>query len=244
MLRDKKQTNMRFLLRLLSLIYISVLFSCTPLRYTPRVTLSPCEETINRKIEVKKFIDLSPLKDKKAKIDKYTITSDLSLSDSLDNLITNAIVSDFSENNLFAQVGRDVYEPDFILKGEVRKFSGLQTDSGFSATIGILSIGTVIAGGIIDAPVAVLAALGIVFVPYLGFTLGKHTSDVEIVVRVYDKNNNLIGEYEGKSSNSQKYSAYKNFKVTDLHRLLNEDFSKAIEQIRNQIIKDKDLFAK
>lgn len=235
---------MRYSVRFLCLIYISVLFSCTPIRYTPRVTLKPCNETINKKIKVKEFVDLSPLKDKKSRIDKYTVTSDLSLSDSLDNLVTNAIVSDFSENNLFAQVGRDVYEPDFIMKGEIRKFSGLQTDKGFSATIGILSIGTVITGGIIEVPALMLAGLGVVFVPYLGFPLGKHSSNVEIVVRVYDKNNNLIGEYEGKSSNSQKYSAYKNFKVTDLHRLLNEDFSKAIEQIRNKIIKDRDLFTK
>ena len=76
---------------------------------------------------------------------------------------------------------------------------------------------------------------------YAGIPITKNTSMVEIVLNVYDKNNTLVGTYKGLSTDRVSANMYTN-KAMAVPSMTNKTFSKAISQIREQMIVDIDKF--
>jgi len=215
---------------------VAMMASCTTISYVPKVSLDVSPKTVNKVVQVEKFIDSSPIKDKKTPFLGLSVTNAEALPNGLDIEVTNAIVSDFSINGVFKQISRKVENPDYIIKGEIKKFSGKSVLNNFAKITMITSLTAVIVAPILNEPLIELGATPIL-TWYFGLPVSKNTADVEIVMSLYDKNNNLINTYYGKANDKISTSMYKN-KMLAVPSLTNKTFSTAIMQIREQILND------
>lgn len=219
------------------LIFIT---SCSTISYTPKVSLDVSPKTINKKVQVDKFVDLTTMSDKKNPFGGVSVTNAESLSNDLDIEVTNAIVTDFSNNGVFQHVSRRIENPDYIIKGEIVKFSGKSEMNDFAK----ISWGLAMAS-IVIAPIVKNAKFYFGTIPlyscYLGLPVSRNTSEIEIIIRLYDKNKSLIGTYTGKSNDIISTSMYKN-KMLAVPTMTNKAFSAAVMQIRDQILNDMNKF--
>lgn len=210
--------------------------SCSTISYAPKVSLDVSPKSINKAVQIDKFIDSSPVADRKNPFGGVSVTNKDALSNELDIEVTNAIVSDFATNAVFKQVSRKIDNPDYIIKGEIIKFSGKSEPNEFAK----FSFGLAMASLFI-APIAHNSSLYLGTVPlyscYLGLPVSRNTADIEIILKLYDRNNNLIGTYSGKANDKMSTSMYKN-KMLAVPTLTNKTFSSAVMQIREQILED------
>jgi len=215
------------------LIFIT---SCTTISYIPKVSLDVSPKSINKTVQIDKFIDSSPVADRKNPFGGVSVTNSEALANELDVEVTNAIVSDFATNGLFKQVSRKIDNPDFIIKGEIIKFSGKSEFNQFAK----FSLGLALAS-IFIAPIAknssILWGTAPFYSCYLGLPVSRNSADIELILKLYDKNNNLIGTYKGKANDKTSTSMYKN-KMLAVPTLTNKTFSAAVMQIREQILND------
>ena len=215
------------------LIFIT---SCSTISYVPKVSLDVSPKSINKTVQIDKFIDSSPVADRKNPFGGVSVTNKEALSNELDVEITNAIVSDFATNGLFKQVSRKIENPDYIIKGEIIKFSGKSEMNEFAKFSFGLAIASVILVPVVHNP-AILLGTAPLYSCYLGLPVSRNSADIEIILKLYNKDNTLIGTYSGKANEKMSTSMYKN-KMLAVPTLTNKTFSSAVMQIREQILKD------
>jgi len=227
------------------LVFLSLAISvpsCTAIsytqKYTPQVNLDISPRTINKSVQIDRFKDASPAEDKKIRFMKgLSITHKKLLDDELDLQVTNAVVSDFSTGGLFKEAGREVENPDFIIKGEIKKFYGKSRTNAFAK----ISIIIGVAGFAFLATnwklffLAEMPSLSLHF----GVPMSRNTSEIVIEMRLYDNHNRLINTYTGRATASRPATIYHST-MLDVSNITNRTFSKAIMQIREQILADAD----
>ncbi|MFN4146208.1 MAG: hypothetical protein ACK4GN_10325 [Runella sp.] len=228
----------------LSLLILSVLSftSCTTISYTPKVNLDVSPRTIQKSVMVEKLEDFSPEKDRDNPLGGFSATNPKALSGDLAVEITNAIVTDFATNGVFATVSRQVENPDYVMRGEIKRFVGKSRPTGYYwASTAIYSVGVGIGAGTVP-PNATALALGTL--PMMGVILGvpvrRNLSEIEIELKLYDKAGNLLSTYTGKGQETMPMSIYNNAQLA-LPSQTNKAFSQAIMQIRKQILDDSKL---
>lgn len=186
-------------------------------RYVPNIDLNVSPNVVENSLMVSDFIDNSPVEDREVPFLGSSVTNqDIVVSD-LAFEVTNAIVSDFSNNTVFEEVSRKVNNPDYILEGEITRFMGRTKLTSY----GLISAYTFFGA----------------LTWWLGMPVKKMETDVIMTVRLLDKDGDLVGTYYGSSSYFDRTSLY-NVKKLDVINRTNVDFSNAVSQIREQIIKD------
>ncbi len=196
---------------------IFLLSSCNTISYTPQVSLDISPITINKTLQVEKFIDKSPDEDKKTPFLGLSVTNEKAIINELSLGVTNAIITDFSINSLFEKTSRRVSNPDYFLEGEIIEFAGKSS----LTTYGMISFCSIVG----------------VYTWFLGMPVQKVETSVKLRVKLYDSDKKIIKIYEANSSNYQRTSVYKNNSMAT-PSLTNRDFSKVIEEIRLKIIDD------
>jgi len=214
--------------------------SCTTISYVPKVSLDLSPKTINKTVQIDRFKDASPAEHKITPFMGLSVTNRESLANELDLEVTNAVVSDFSENRLFKEVGRKIENPDFVIKGEIKEFYGKSQLNAFAK----ISMITLIAGSMASIFAKELWIFYLSYAPmfswYFGAPVSKNTSEIVIEMRLYDNNNDkLINTYTGKGTVLNSSSIYDN-KIFAIPTMTNKAFSRAIMQIRDQILADMD----
>lgn len=214
------------------------LSSCTSLSYTPKVSLDISTKTIQKNLQVEKFKNLTKPEDSKAPFMGVSTTDKDAMPAELDLGVTNAIVEDFSNNSVFKQVSRRIENPDYILKGEIKRFSGIYKANNYAKwSLGISYTGLIV-GLSINNPIVIIGASLPVLSFYFGIPIDKETNEVEIIVYLYNNKNELVGTYSGKASAQEQFSMYSKNKVLALPTELNRTFSKAVQEIREKILVD------
>lgn len=209
--------NTRNFMTLGFLFFGLIISSCSTVSYTPRISLDMSPKTIKKSVTVEKFVDNTSEKDKENPFTGYSVTNGEALTSDLSIEITNAIISDFHTNAVFKDISRRIDNPDFTMKGEINKFKGTSK----MTTYGIVS----------------LCSLVGVYTWFFGMPIHKNETDVEIVISVYNSNNELIGKYSGTYSDKILGTLYKN-KSLGLLNQTNKSFSNVVSDIRQQILND------
>jgi hypothetical protein len=225
---------------LLSTVWaLLILSSCATLSYTPKVSLDVSPKTIPKSLQVEKFTDKSPAEDTKNPFMGSSITNLESLSSNLDLEVTNAIISDFNTNAVFKQAGRRIEEPDYILKGTIKRFYGKTGINNYGKVSFVMALATLIVLPAVDDPVA---AVG--FIPlmlwYTGIPISNNSSNIEIELALYNKNGELVNTYAAKAYIKTSTNLYKN-KSLALPTLTNRVFSDVVMRLRTQILNDPKL---
>jgi hypothetical protein len=228
---------------ILGVVIASSLFSsCVTISYTPKISLDVSERTVKKAIVVEKLTDSSPIQDRENPISGFSVTNPKALPGDLSVDVTNAIVSDFATNGVFSQISRRLDNPDYILKGEIKKFMGKSRATGYYwGSLGAYTAGAV-AIGASNQPNE--AALALAVLPMAGLLFGiparRNVADIEIELKLYDKAGNLLSTYTGKGQENMPMSIYNNAMLA-LPSQTNKAFSQAIAQIRDQILNDPKL---
>lgn len=221
----------------------SCLFSsCATISYTPKVSLDVSDRTIKKAVMVEKLVDNAPVEDRENPLSGFSITNPKALPGDLSVDVTNAIVSDFATNGVFSQISRRLDNPDYILRGEIKKFMGksrptaYQWISGGAYVVGALAIGSNSRPEPALLALAVLPMVGILF----GAPARRNLSDIEIELKLYDKAGNLLSTYTGKGQANLPMSIYNNATLA-LPSQTNKAFSQAVAEIRQQMLNDPKL---
>jgi hypothetical protein len=207
-----------FIINLCLILSIELFFnSCATISYSPFVSLDLSPLTIKKSLMIEKLKDSSLEKDNKNPFNGFSVTNKKAMANDLSIEVPNAIVSDFSTNAVFKQCSRRVENPDFTMKGEIKRFKGRNRMTKY----GLISMFTYVG----------------VLTWYFGLPVKVNETDMQLVVSIYDSKGELVGSYTGNFNDRQLSSIYKD-KAAALITLTNKSFSKAIQQIRDQILKD------
>lgn len=115
-------------LRIQSAAVVAVLFvsGCVSISYKPSVSLQVSPEVIHSTVQIEKFEDLRPESDRKRKVGGTSATEPDALAGDLSTEVTDAILLDFKNNQVFESVKKrfDDGPPDLIMRGKIHRFYG------------------------------------------------------------------------------------------------------------------------
>jgi len=197
---------------------ILTLASCASISYKPSLSLNESPKTIKVKALIETFIDESPAKDKTRKFGGTSAVEPGTISGDLATEVTNAVLTDFSINQVFKTIKKRIDDPDIIVKGNIRRFYAKGgPNTAFWITI----------------PIDIIWLFG---VPVL-----TNKGAVDLEISIYRPNGSLVGRYSAKSQFKESHSIYSDKRLA-IGTQLNKAFSESISKIRQQILADESKF--
>ena len=197
----------------LSVLVVSIT-GCASISYKPAISLGESPKTIKAKVKIDTFVDKTPADDKDAKVGGVSATAPGTLASSLDSEITDAVLSDFNNNQLFLETKKRIENPDLILKGNINRFYG---KAGMNELAWV------------TLPLDILWLFGL--------PIQTDEGMVDITMQLTKPDGTLVGEYNGKYEYLDTFSMYNN-PVLNVPSRLNKAFSEAVKQIREKILAD------
>ncbi len=226
-------------------VILLLMSSCTTISYSPKVSLDVSPKTVKKTVMVEKFKDISPEEDRENPLAGLSATNEKALVNDLDMEVTNAVVSDFAINGVFNSISRRIENPDYIMKGEIKKFMGISELNGYAKFSYAALLGSSFLPSLFSEKFNnsengyILMFVG--WIPmvtwYFGVPIRDNEAEVEITISLYDKSGNIAGTYIGKADDNISNSMYTN-NAFAVPSQTNKVFSKAIAQIREQILAD------
>ena len=135
--------------------------------------------------------------------------------------MTEAVLTDFNNNQVFETVKkRFEYEPDLIIKGNMRRFYG---KAGPTTLMWI--------------------TIPIDIIWFFGFPIFEDEGVVDLEVSIQQPNGAVLGTYNCQSKFSDSYSIYSN-PTLGIGTRLNRAFSECLRQIRERILNDEKKYSR
>src|SRR5436853_881606 len=194
--------------------------ACVP--YKPTLHLEESPYTIPAKVYLELLDDASPPEDKEdASGQSLSQTSTQLMEGDLTTLVTQAILADFRATSVFQSISSQQENPDLILSGTIHRFYGQVSLPSWLLIPGV--------------KLAVQALWGIV----QGW---EGDGDLELTLARSD--GQVLGNYRGQARYQEIAQHDHRFWSAPLypaHARLNRAFTDALYQIREQMLRDRDL---
>ena len=188
---------------------------CMSMSYKPSVSLGEAPHTIKAKVKIDKFTDISPAGDKEKAFGGTSATAPGTLAGDLETEVTDAVLSDFNNNQVFDTVKKRMDDPDLVLKGTINRFYGTAgPNAAFWLTLPIDPIW------------------------FFGIPVNSDQGKVDLTLEVFRNDRTRLGTYSGKCEFGDNYSMYNN-PIWGLQSRLNKCFSDAVMQIRTALAGDE-----
>ena len=191
---------------------------CQSMNYKPAVSLGIAPRTVKANVQIQQFVDRSPNSDTNGKFAGFSVREQGTLEGELTSDITQAILTDFNNNQVFSNVKQrfDTGSPDLVMKGTIHRYYG---------TFGPTTL--------------MWATIPIDIIWYFGVPVMGDDGQVDLEVSLCRPNGAVLGTYHGRAAFNQGYSMYYNAAL-GLPTRMNKAFSDSVQQIRNGILKDAD----
>jgi hypothetical protein len=187
---------------------------CASISYKPSLSLGESPSTVPARVQMNQLQDASPPKEKGKKFAGLSATEPGTLAGNLATEVTNALLTDFSNNQVFESIQKRMDHPDIVLSGTIHRFYG-QT--------GLNALGW--------------ATMPIDFVWIFGLPIQSEYGAVDIEISLQRADGTALGTYRGKSEFSESFTMYTNMALS-IGTRLNKAFDDAVAQIRSQILAD------
>jgi hypothetical protein len=198
------------------------LAACVP--YKPTLFLDNSPMTIPAHVLMQPLRDLSPADDKEpATRQSYSQTGPDALEDELNVLVTRAIVAEFNTTAVFHTVAGSTRAPDLILSGTIHRFHGEVTLPSWA------------------------------MIPGLAWTVNMFWSpvqeregQVDLELTLATPEGEVVGRYRGCDRYRETAGHdhhYWSMPLYPAHSRLNQSFTEAVRQIRDQILEDREYIA-
>ena len=227
---DKRRDGPSFDFLLVSLLLCCLLTACgSPSKYTPRPSIhllvpsgpsSP--NSLPLIVRMVKLVDVSPAEDKEDGWrygSGWSMTSPERLNGALDVLLTEAVVGDFRTHGVFKDLVHDHQEEQLRLEGKIHKFYQRRGEYLWALCCGLIGA-------------------------LLPFPLTKEEGEVDLEFTLSQPDGSSIKSYRGRSSFLKRCNFYESQCMSNdssAARDLDQAFGESMKQIRQGIIKDKDL---
>lgn len=192
--------------------------ACVP--YKPTLLLEKSPHTIVASVSVQTLRDASPPDDKE-NLAEGTVSQTGSMEGDLSALVTQAIVADFSATSLFRSISNREAHPDLVLTGTIHRFYGQATIPSWFVIPGVAWA------------VNALASPGQAW-----------QGEVDLELILARPNGQVLGTYRGRAvyqEIAEPDSRYWSMPLYPAHARLNRAFTEAVQQIQEQILRDRDL---
>jgi hypothetical protein len=190
---------------------------CVP--YKPTVSLERSPHTIPASVAIQPLRDATP-PDDRDNLAEHSISQTGTLEGELSALVTQALEADFSATGLFRSIGTRERDPDLILTGTIHRFYGQAT---------------------------VLSWL----IPGAGWTVNAVASpsqawqgEVDLELTLTRPDGRVLGTYRGRARYDEIASYDHHYWAMPLypaHARLNQAFSEAVQDVREQILRDRGM---
>ena len=221
------------------LLALILLTSCSTIDYKPTISLQTCPKTIKKSVQMEKLVNKCPATDSIDPSMGLAITSRKYMPSDLDLALTHEIMNDFNNNALFSHISKRTDNPDLYIRGEINGFYGKSGMTTFGRVSYYLAMGSVIAVAATNQPLFFLGCAPF-YSAFLGVPLGYNESGISITLRIYDKDNKLLGTYTATEKVYESQSIYENQMA--LSNLTNQTLTKVMQQIRDKILADEGKF--
>jgi len=191
--------------------------ACVP--YKPTLALEKSPHTIPASVSVQLLRDASPPDDKED-LAEGTVSQTGSMEGDLSALVTQAIVADFSATGVFRSIRKGGDHSDLILSGTIHRFYGQATIPSW------------------------------LMIPGVGWAVNAFASPaqewqgaVDLELTVTRPDGQVVGTYRGRAAYqeiAEHDSRYWSAPLYPAHARLNLAFTEAVQQIRDQILRDRD----
>jgi hypothetical protein len=211
------------------LLLAMILVACLPpmlggcgMPYKPTLKLENTFRTIPAKVLVRPLRDLSPPEDKEdATAWSLAQTGSRSMEGDLGTFVTKAIIADFSATGVFPVIHQNQSNPDLVLSGTIHRFYG---EISLPSWLRIPGMGW---------------AMHAYWVPFQ-----EWEGEVDLELTLARPDGRILGTYRGRADYAElamRESATWSMPLYPAHVRLNRAFTEAIEQIREQMFRDRAL---
>jgi len=187
---------------------------CTPISYKPSLSLGESPTTVKCRVQIETFKDESPTADRGSKVAGTSATEPGTLAGDLAVEVTNAVLTDFSTNQVFESIQKRMDDPDLIMRGTIRRFYGHA------------------------GPNAIMwATIPVDIIWFFGVPIQSDEGAVDLEISFQRRDGSSVASYSGHSQFSAWYTIYTN-PLLGIPTRLNKAFDQAVIQIRQQITAD------
>jgi hypothetical protein len=195
-----------------------LLSACVP--YKPTLFLDASPVTIPARVLVQPLHDASPQEDKEpATAHGFSQTSVDSLEEGLSALVTRAVIADFSATSVFQSIAGTERTPDLILSGTIYRFYGEVTLPSWAMIPGVAW------------------AVSVFWSP-----VQERHGEVDLELTLATPEGEILGRYRGCDKYGEvagREGRFWSMPVYPAHSRLNQSFTEAVRQIRDQMLDDR-----
>ncbi len=189
---------------------------CASISYKPAVSLPESPRTIKATVQLDPLVDQVSPHDKASQFSGLSACEPQTLQGDLSTGVTDAILTDFNNNQVFATVKKRFdTTPDLIIKGTIDRFG---------AKFKVTTLGW--------------CTMPIDIIWFFGLPITADHGNVDLTLTIQRPDGTVLGTYRGVSKFAKSYNIYQNAGLA-LPTRLNKAFSEAVAQLREQILNDE-----
>jgi len=200
-------------------LLVGLTIGCASISYKPSLSLGTSPSSVHARVQMNQLADASPPDEKETKFAGFAATEPGTLAGDLATEVTNALLTDFSNNQVFDTIQKRMTNPDLVMNGTIHRFY---------AQSGINALGW--------------STVWMDFIWLFGLPIQSQYGAVDIELTLQRPDGTTLGTYHGKSEFSESFSMYTNIQLA-IGTRLNKAFDEAVGQIRSQLMNDADKLA-
>ena len=204
---------------LATVLLVGLTIGCASISYKPSLSLGTSPSSVHARVQMNQLADASPPDEKETKFAGFAATEPGTLAGDLATEVTNALLTDFSNNQVFDTIQKRMTNPDLVMNGTIHRFY---------AQSGINALGW--------------STVWMDFIWLFGLPIQSQYGAVDIELTLQRPDGTTLGSYHGKSKFSESFSMYTNIQLA-IGTRLNKAFDEAVGQIRSQLMNDADKLA-
>ncbi|TMB55166.1 MAG: hypothetical protein E6J56_09305 [Deltaproteobacteria bacterium] len=204
---------------LATVLLVGLTIGCASISYKPSLSLGTSPSSVHARVQMNQLADASPPDEKETKFAGFAATEPGTLAGDLATEVTNALLTDFSNNQVFDTIQKRMTNPDLVMNGTIHRFY---------AQSGINALGW--------------STVWMDFIWLFGLPIQSQYGAVDIELTLQRPDGTTLGTYHGKSEFSESFSMYTNIQLA-IGTRLNKAFDEAVGQIRSQLMNDADKLA-
>src|SRR5437764_9029524 len=110
-------------IRLLATVWlVGFTVGCASISYKPSLSLGTSPSSVHARVQMNELVDASPPDEKEKKFAGFAATEPGTLAGDLATEVTNALLTDFNNNQVFDTIQKRMSNPDLVMNGTIHRF--------------------------------------------------------------------------------------------------------------------------
>src|SRR2546430_11141093 len=116
------ETAMKTIRLLATVLLVGLTIGCASISYKPSLSLGTSPSSVHARVQMNQLADASPPDEKETKFAGFAATEPGTLAGDLATEVTNALLTDFSNNQVLDTIQKRMTNPDLVMNGTIHRF--------------------------------------------------------------------------------------------------------------------------